>query len=45
MKVDPKRQIALLRRINSPVIVPAGDERRARSGAGMDQQYFPLPRY
>jgi hypothetical protein len=29
MMVDPKRQIALLKRINSPVIVPAGDARRA----------------
>jgi hypothetical protein len=27
--VDPKRQIALLKRINSPVIVPANDTRRA----------------
>jgi len=28
MKVDPKRQIALLKRINGPVIVPANDTRR-----------------
>src|SRR5262249_28532830 len=29
MKVDPKRQITLLKRINSSVIVPANDTRRA----------------
>jgi hypothetical protein len=29
MKVDPKRQLALWKRIISPVIVPANDDRRA----------------
>jgi len=31
MKVDPKRQLALFKRIISPVIVPAGDTRRAEA--------------